>query len=85
MDNDIVTRHPVDRGGDLVLVASLEGVDDAEDLGAVAASGGGVGEDGADGLLGVDDKDGADGEGNALGIDIGSVLIVDPVEGLADR
>lgn len=61
-----------------MLVAGLEGVDDAEDLGGVAASGGGVGEDGADGLLGVDEEDGADGEGNALGVDVGGVLVVDP-------
>lgn len=42
VDNNIVTRNPVDGGGDTVLVASLEGVDDAEDLSGVAASGGRV-------------------------------------------
>lgn len=78
VDNDIVTGDPVDGGGDLVLVTSLEGVDDAEDLGGVAASGGRVREDGADGLLGVDDEDRADGESNALGVDVGGVLVVDP-------
>jgi hypothetical protein len=62
-----------------VLVAGLEGVDDAQDFGGVAASGGRVGEDGADGLLGVDDEDGADGEGNALLVDVGGILVVDPV------
>ncbi|KAI6755403.1 hypothetical protein HG531_004509 [Fusarium graminearum] len=70
VDNDVLTRDPVDRGGDAVLVTGLEGVDDAEDLGGVAAGGGRVGEDGADGLLGVDDEDGSDGEGNALLIDV---------------
>lgn len=79
MDNDIITWDPVDGGGDLVLVTGLEGLDDTEDLGAVAAGGGGVGEDAADGLLGVDEEDGADGEGNALLIDVGGVLVVDPV------
>jgi hypothetical protein len=49
-----------------VLVAGLERVDDAQHLGRVAASGGGVRENGADSLLGVDDENGADGEGNAL-------------------
>lgn len=78
VDNDVVTRHPVDRGGDLVLVASLQRVDDAQDLGAVAASRRGVREDGADGLLGVDEEDGADREGNALLVDVGGVLVVDP-------
>jgi hypothetical protein len=61
-----------------VLVASLEGVDNAQNLGGVATSAGRVGEDSADGLLGVNDKDRANGEGNALGVDVGSVLVVDP-------
>ena len=78
MDDDIVAGHPVDGGGDLVLVAELEGVDDAQDLGTVAAGRGGVREDGADDLLGVDDVDGADREGDALGVDVGGVLVVDP-------
>lgn len=78
VDDDIVTGNPVDGGGDLVLVTSLERVDDAEDLGGVATSGGRVGEDGADGLLGVNDEDGADGEGNALGVDVGGILVVNP-------
>ena len=62
-----------------MLVASLERVDNAEDLGGVAAGAGGVREDGADGLLGVNDEDGADGESDALGVDVGGVLVVDPV------
>jgi len=63
-----------------VLVARLQGVDDAEDFGGVAAGAGGVGEDGADSLLGVDDEDGSDGEGNTLGVDVGRVLVVDPAQ-----
>lgn len=78
MDNDVVARDPVDRGGDLVLVAGLQRVDDAQDLGAVTAGGSRVRQDGADGLLGVDEEDGADGEGNALLIDVGGVLVVKP-------
>lgn len=79
VDNHIVSWDPVDGGGDAVLIASLEGVDDTEDLGGVAAGGGGVGEDEADSLLGVDDEDAADGESNALGVDVGGVLVVQPV------
>ena len=82
MDNDVVAGHPVDGGGDLVLVAGDEGVDNAQDLGRVTASGGGVAQDGADGLLGVDDEDGADGEGNALLVDVGGVLVVDPTRNM---
>lgn len=78
MDDDIVTRNPVDWSGDAVLVTSLERVDDAENLGGVAPSRGGVGKDQTDGLLGVDDEHAADSEGNALGVDIGGVLVVDP-------
>ena len=70
VDNDVVARDPVDWGGDLVLVAGLQRVNDAQDLGAVTAGGGRVRQDSADGLLGVDDKDGADGEGDALGVDV---------------
>jgi hypothetical protein len=78
-DDDVVTGLPVDRGGDAVLVAGLEGVDDAQDLVGVAAGGGRVGQDGADLLVGVDEEDGADGEGDALFVDVGGVLAVDPV------
>ncbi len=45
MDDDVLAWEPVYWGGDAVLVAGLEGVDDAEDFGGVAAGGGWVGED----------------------------------------
>ena len=61
-----------------MLVTSLERVDNAQDLGGVTASAGRVREDGADGLLGVDDEDRADGESNALGVNVGGILVVDP-------
>jgi len=71
----------VDRCSDLVLVRRLQGVDDAEDFCGVAAGRGRVGEDGADLLVGIDNEDGADGEGDALLVDVGGVLVVDPVVG----
>ena len=61
-----------------MLVTSLQTVEDTEDFGSVAASAGRVAEDKTNGLLGVDDEDGADGEGNALAVHVGSVLVVDP-------
>jgi len=61
-----------------VLVTGLEGVDDTEHLGGIAASRGGVGEDETDGLLGVDDEYGSDGESNSLSINIGRILVVQP-------
>lgn len=84
-DNDVVTWNPVDGGGDTVLVTGLEGVKDTEDLGGVTAGGGWVGEDETDLLLGVNDEDGADGESNALGVDVGSVLVVDPAQKIKVR
>jgi hypothetical protein len=78
VDNNIVSGNPVDWGGNAVLVTSLERVDNAEDLGSVAASRGWVRHDQADSFLWVDDEYGADGECNALGIDIGSILVVEP-------
>lgn len=78
VDDHIITWHPVDWGGDLVLVTGLERVEHAEDLGSVAAGRSWVGEDQTDGLLWVDDEDAADGEGDALGVDVGGILVVDP-------
>jgi len=83
VDDNVVSWDPVDGGGDAVLVAGLEGVDDAENLGGVAAGGGRVGEDEADGLLGVDDEDGADGECDALGVNVGGILVVKPMNYLS--
>ena len=79
-DNDVLAGDPVDGGGNLVLVAGLEGVDDAKHLGGVAARGCRVGQDGADGLLGVNEEDGSDGEGEGVAVDIGGVLVVDPAD-----
>lgn len=62
-----------------MLVGGLQAVDGAEDLGGVAAGGGGVGHDKADLLVGVDDEDGADGQRHTLGVDVGGVLVVDHV------
>lgn len=64
-DDDIITGQPVDGGGDTVLVGGLEGVNNTEYLSSVTASGGGVGDDQTDLLLGVNNEDGADGESNA--------------------
>lgn len=61
----IVARDPVDRGCHLILVTRLERIDDAEDFSSIAAGRGWVREDETDGLLGVDDEDGADREGLA--------------------
>ena len=79
MDNDIVAWHPVDWSSDPVLVASLKRVDDSENLSSIATSRGGVRQDCADDFLRVYDEDRSDGEGNALLIDIGSILLVQHV------
>ena len=79
MHNHVVTGQPVDWGRDFVSITSLEGVDDAQDFGSVAARAGRVGKDGADGLLRVDDEHGANGECDAFLVDIGGILMVDPI------
>jgi len=75
-NDNIITWYPVDWGSDSVLVTGLEGVDDTEDLSGVTAGGGWVCENETDGLLWVDDEDRADGESNALLVDVGDVLVV---------
>lgn len=69
-------RLTVDGRGDPVLVSGLQAVQDAQDLCGIAAGGGRVAEDEADGLLGVDDEDGADGESNALCVDVCRVEVI---------
>ena len=66
-----------------MLVTGLEGVDNTEHFGGIAAGGCGVGEDETDGLLGVDDEYGSDGESNSLSIDVGGVLVVQPKPSLS--
>lgn len=79
VDNDVVTRHPVDRGGDSVLVTGLQGVQHSQDLGSVSTSRSGVSQDQSDLLGGVDDEHRSDGELHTLVVDIGGVLVVDHV------
>jgi hypothetical protein len=78
--NHVVAGDPVDGRGDPVLVSGLQTVEHAQNLGGVAAGRGRVGHDKSDGLLWVDDENGADGESNALGIDICCVLIIKHVK-----
>jgi hypothetical protein len=78
-DNDILTDLPVDGSSNALLVGCLERVDNSEDLGAVSASAGRVHHGQADLLLGVDDKDGTDREGNALLGCVIQILLVDHV------
>jgi len=79
VDNDIITRDPVDWGGNAVLVASLQTVKDTKNLSSVTASASRVAKNETDSLLRVNDEDGANGESNALAVNVGSVLVVDHV------
>lgn len=56
-----------------MLVTELQRVNDTEDLVKVSSSLSWVRDGESDDLLGIDDEDGADGERNALGIDVGWV------------
>ena len=77
----VITRNPIDRSGNLVLIPRLERINDTQNLSSVSACRCGVRQDSADRLLRVDDEDRPDGEGNALCINICSVLVVQHVVG----
>jgi hypothetical protein len=62
MYNNLVTWIPINGCGDLVLVASLERVNDTKNLLGVTTGGCWVGENEADGLLWIDDEDRSDSE-----------------------
>ena len=66
MYNHVISRKPVDWRRHLVLVTRLQRVDYAQHFCGVATSGGRVGKDGPNRLLGVDDEDATNGKGNAL-------------------
>ena len=51
-------------------------IDDPQDLVKVATGGGRVGNGQTDDLLGIDNEHRSDGEGNALGIAVAGVLVV---------
>ena len=78
VDNDIVTRRPIDRCGDTMLVRGLVRVNYSEKFRRVTTSGGRVGEDEANDLLGINDENRANGEGNPSRINIGGILMVKP-------
>jgi len=68
--DDIVAHLPVDRGSDTLLVGSLKRIDDTQHLGSVATGRGGIHHGQTDLLARVDDEDGADGECNALLVNV---------------
>lgn len=79
MNDDLSPRSPVGRGGDLVGITELEGVDNSEDLVELSSGGGGVSENQSNRLLGVDNVDGSNGEGDTFGVDIGEILLVEHI------
>jgi hypothetical protein len=60
VDNNVVALVPVDRGGNLVFVTQLEGIDHSDDLVKRTAGLGRVGYGEADDLLGIDHEDGSE-------------------------
>lgn len=63
-----------------MLVTSLERIDNPQDLGGVTAGRSGVRHDETNSFLGVNDKDRTDGERNALGVNVGGVLVINPIK-----
>lgn len=78
-DDDIVAREPVDGSGDTLLVRGLQGIHDTEHLGSVTAGRGRVGQGETDLLVGVNDEDRADGQGQTLLVHVGGVIVVQHV------
>ena len=71
-----LTRHPIDGRGDFLLISRLQAVHHPQHLGSVPARAGGIAQDETDGFLGIDDEHGTDGEGDALLIDVGRILVI---------
>ena len=72
----IPTWNPVYRRGNSVLISCLERVYHTEDFGRIASGRGRIRHDETNGLLGINDEDASDGEGNAFLIDICGILVV---------
>ena len=62
-----------------MLVASLKGVNNSQNLSSVSSSGGWVGHDETNGFLWVDDENRSDCESDSLGVDVGGILVVQHV------
>lgn len=62
-----------------MLVTGLKRIDHTEDLCSISTRRGRIGHDQSNGLLGVDDEDGADGEGDTLFVDVGGILLVEHI------
>jgi hypothetical protein len=78
-NNHVLANLPVDGRSNALLVCSLKRVDDAKHFGAVSSSRRWVHHRQTHLLLRVDDKDGADGKGNALLGCIVQIFLVDHV------
>lgn len=78
-NDHIVTDLPVNRGSDTLLVTGLKRIDDTQHLGRVTTSRGGIHHGQTDLLARVDDEDRANGESNALLVDVVQILLVDHV------
>lgn len=79
VDNHVIPWYPVNWCNYTVIVTDLEGVEDAQNFGGVASSAGRIRKYSTDNLLRVDDEHAADGEGNALVVEVGRILVVDPI------
>lgn len=62
-----------------MFVARLERINNTQDLCRIATRGCRVAEDRSNLLVWVNDKHGADGEGDAFLVNVGSVLVVEPI------
>lgn len=84
-DDHLLALFPVGRGGDLVGIGALEGIQDPQNFVKGATDGSRVRHCQTDATAGVEDEDGADGEGGTgSGVEIRGIvgfLIEHPVQG----
>jgi hypothetical protein len=78
-NTQVKANLPINGGDEAVFVGQLQRLNDTEDFGRVTAGTGGVVDDGADDLLGVNEEDRADGQCHTLGVDVGGILVIDHV------
>jgi len=78
MNDNIIAWIPVNGRRDAIFIRCLQGINNTQQLSGVSACGSWVSEDQANDFLRVDDENRADGEGDAAGVDVRGVLVVEP-------
>ena len=79
-----LTRNPINRRRNPLPIARLQTIHHPQHLRRIPARARRIAQYQTDGLFGIDDEDGADGEGDALLVDVGGVLVIEHVVQVGD-